>query len=314
MKVQGGYVAVVEDTDHPGSFTLLIRENKDNPPYGSVSKTSPSSESKYLYGPNASEFALPDGYADGTKFARALNIESTLKIDLLNADPSGGDKIKVDDPDSLLKVDLVANGSTRNLYSAPAKNTPEGSTPSLATNVYCSLCKEVDDEDVRAGYTAGTLRLEGVKVELKMNDSTILPQGGAAKIVVSIGSVSKETPEFFFYEPKAPTMTGTISGAASPYNRKISGYDYYGAGAVVTLSGSGKAVDTCHYARNLVEKVNIDATQIGAGTVKLNAPANAKVGQEITLAGRTLTVGQHVGYTQSVKITAKCSENTSSSI
>lgn len=312
MKVQGGYVAVVEDTDHPGNFTLLIRENKDNPPYASVAKTSPANETKYIYGPVSGEFAMPESTVSDSQYARCIPlVGSVLKMTLMGS--KGTDAIIAKSKTEVLKVEILAGGTAYQLYSETVEDISSSSVPTAAVNVYRGTYREIQsDAEVEEGYTKGTVQLTSVNVELKMEDSDLhLTNGGAAKIRVTLGSIAKETDEFFFYKAKTPSYQGTLTASVSnDHLRYVSGVAYKTTGTVVTVNGV-TFNDTCHYATTSKEKVVVNASSIAGGTKKINAPANSNIASPVAVSNVSCTMGNGIAYGETKNIYAYAADSTS---
>lgn len=291
MNFFGSFVNVVQSDKNPDEISIYIGENK-NPAEFSTTMTSPSGDntSRYLYS--------GDGYAMG---GFATNNSTTYKNTQVQSTTASSDTetvyggangtvFTIPNKSTTVKLEalqgstVIANAETA---AIDGKSTTATATAKVGSNDAMTLTVEdiVENtsDDAKKGLTPGFIRC---KIKATVRNSYLLPNGGAYKLRITVGSKSATSGELFVWKNRPSDLVPSVGTVTATYTR----------GNNATRTVSGITYDTA--ATCAISVTGVANTQYMQGT-SLNrlSVTNSTTNGSVAVVGSsgTLTVSNLTG-------------------
>ena len=293
MNFFGSYVNVVQSTDNPDEISIYIGENKNPAEFSNV-MTSPSGDGTQRYVYSDASYSVGNYKTDNsTKYTTTQQQSTTASSD---TETVYGGKKESDNkgtvytiPNKSTTVKLEALQGSTVIASAETavidgKSTTATATAKVGENVAMTLTVEdiVENtsDDAKDGLTPGFIRC---KIKATVRNSYLLPDGGAYKLKLTVGTKSATSSELYVWKSRPSSVVpsvGTVTATYTPTSgktRTVSGITYDTA-ATCAISVTGVA--NTQY---------MQGTSLNRLSVTDNSSAVAAVGSSGTLTTADLT-------------------------
>jgi hypothetical protein len=293
MNFYGSFVNVVQSTDNPDEISIYIGENK-NPAEFSSTMTSPAGDSTQRYVYSGTGYTVGNYKTDNSTKYTTTQVQSTTASS--DTETVFGGKKESDGkgtvytiPNKSTKVKLEALQGSTVIASAETavidgKSTTATAVAKVGNNDAMTLTVEdiVENtsDDAKDGLTPGFIRC---KIKATVRNSYLLPDGGAYKLRITVGTKSATSSELYVWKSRPSSVVpsvGTVTATYTPTSgktRTVSGITYDTA-ATCAISVTGVA--NTQY---------MQGTSLNRLSVTDNSSAVAAVGSSGTLTTADLT-------------------------